>query len=121
MIEQQLASGTTTKKVVVFLLHEGCIVDIMEVPIIRPVAVDIEPKETDDWRDSAACKGINPELMCPDNRDSDAVAIAKSICASCVVCVECLDHAMSTRERFGVYGGLTERERMRLRRSGNGL
>lgn len=42
---------------------------------------------------------------------------AKAVCAGCLVRGECLDFALSGPERFGVWGGTSERERRRLRRS----
>jgi WhiB family redox-sensing transcriptional regulator len=42
--------------------------------------------------------------------------MAKGICASCVVQVACLDHALTRREKVGVWGGATERERRRILR-----
>jgi WhiB family redox-sensing transcriptional regulator len=43
------------------------------------------------------------------------VAVAKAVCAGCKVRQMCLETALRNRERHGVWGGLTERERARLR------
>lgn len=67
-----------------------------------------------DWRRQAACRGVDPEVFYPVN-DEDAEE-AKEICAGCPVRQPCLEWALSDRERFGVWGGLTERERRRLLR-----
>jgi WhiB family redox-sensing transcriptional regulator len=45
----------------------------------------------------------------------ESTADAKGVCAICPVQASCLDHAMATRERFGIWGGTSERERRRLR------
>lgn len=64
------------------------------------------------WRQKAACRGIDPELFYPVS-DEEAGA-AKSICAQCPVREPCLEYALAARERDGVWGGATERERRRL-------
>jgi WhiB family redox-sensing transcriptional regulator len=64
------------------------------------------------WRQHAACRGIDPNIFYPAS-DEDAEE-AKSICASCPVRQACLEYALANRERDGVWGGATERERRRL-------
>lgn len=66
------------------------------------------------WREAAACRGSSTEVFYPET-DREA-AVAKAICAGCVVRAECLEIALRNRERYGVWGGLTERERSRARR-----
>ncbi|MEX1007088.1 MAG: WhiB family transcriptional regulator [Acidimicrobiia bacterium] len=66
---------------------------------------------TQHWRQYARCLGADPELFYPA---SDDAAAAKSICAVCPVREPCLDHAITAREKQGVWGGLTEKERRRL-------
>jgi WhiB family redox-sensing transcriptional regulator len=66
------------------------------------------------WRNRAACQGLDPDIFFPVN-DDDAEE-AKAICANCAVRQLCLEHALAHREREGVWGGLTERERRRLTR-----
>lgn len=67
-----------------------------------------------DWRDLAACAGEDPDLFYPEPGGS--VKPAKQICAGCPVRAECLEDALKTGDRFGVRGGLSERERGRLHR-----
>ncbi len=67
---------------------------------------------TQHWRQYARCLGADPEIFYPASDDS-AVA-AKSVCAVCPVREPCLDHAITAREKQGVWGGLTEKERRRL-------
>jgi len=64
------------------------------------------------WRDLAACRGIEPELFYPVSEEE--AERAKEICAVCQVRTACLEHALVSRERDGVWGGATERERRRL-------
>ncbi|HVC25407.1 MAG TPA: WhiB family transcriptional regulator [Acidimicrobiales bacterium] len=66
------------------------------------------------WRQRAACRGLDPDIFYPVS-DEDAEE-AKAICASCPVHQLCLEHALVHRERDGVWGGLTERERRRALR-----
>lgn len=66
-----------------------------------------------DWRESANCRGINPDLFFPER--GELVHEAKAVCAGCVVREECLEDAQLHKERFGVWGGMTERERRKLR------
>jgi len=66
------------------------------------------------WRKRAACQGIDPETFYPVS-DEDAEE-AKVICAVCPVRQACLEHALASREREGVWGGATERERRRILR-----
>ena len=64
------------------------------------------------WRDKGACRGIDPDVFYPDE-DDDAEQ-AKAVCDICVVRQACLEHALSSREKDGVWGGATERERRRM-------
>lgn len=66
------------------------------------------------WRQSAACRGVDPEIFYPVS-DEEAEA-AKSVCGQCDVRETCLEFALANREREGVWGGATERERRRLLR-----
>ncbi|MGH9267052.1 MAG: WhiB family transcriptional regulator [Acidimicrobiales bacterium] len=64
------------------------------------------------WRQHAACRGVDPDVFYPPT-DEEAEQ-AKAICASCAVRQPCLEYALSRRERDGVWGGATERERRRM-------
>ena len=68
----------------------------------------------DDWRADAACRDADVAIFFPAT-DEEA-APARAICATCPVRVDCLEFALATREDDGVWGGLTETERRRLRR-----
>lgn len=64
------------------------------------------------WRHSAACHGIDPDVFYP--ADDDPADDAKAICNVCPVRTPCLEWALATREKEGVWGGATERERRRI-------
>jgi WhiB family redox-sensing transcriptional regulator len=66
------------------------------------------------WRDRGRCRGVDPEIFYPPEDDEEAAAPAKAICQACPVLEACLEHALTRREKIGVWGGLTERERRRL-------
>ena len=66
------------------------------------------------WRKRASCRGIDPEVFFPAS-DEEAEE-AKAICGMCPVRQACLEHALANREREGVWGGATERERRRILR-----
>jgi WhiB family transcriptional regulator, redox-sensing transcriptional regulator len=64
------------------------------------------------WRQFARCMGADPEIFHPPPDDEGLEA--KAICAICPVREACLEHAIIAREKQGVWGGLSERERRRL-------
>jgi WhiB family redox-sensing transcriptional regulator len=66
------------------------------------------------WRQRAACRGVDPDIFYPVS-DDDADE-AKAVCLSCAVRQACLEYSLAAREREGVWGGLTERERRRILR-----
>lgn len=73
------------------------------------------------WMLSAACLGRTDLFFAPDDSESRAErryreSQAKAVCDECVVRVECLSEALKSDERFGIWGGLTERERRTSRR-----
>ncbi len=67
------------------------------------------------WQRHGLCLGLDPELFFP-GRGDDA-APAKAVCAECPVRATCLDHALANGEKFGVWGGKSEKERQKLRRT----
>ena len=67
-----------------------------------------------EWRERGRCRGADPETFYPEDGDERSELAAKAICASCPVREAYLDHALTRREKLGVWGGLTERERRRL-------
>jgi WhiB family redox-sensing transcriptional regulator len=74
---------------------------------------------TEQWRDSALCAETDPEAFFPDANRS--AAPAKRICAECPVKAECLDYALQTNQWYGVWGGMSVRERAALKRAEGGV
>jgi len=66
------------------------------------------------WRTNAACTGIDPDIFYPLTEDDIDAEPAKAVCGECVVREACLEHALAIREKDGVWGGATERERRRM-------
>ncbi|WP_347060708.1 WhiB family transcriptional regulator [Blastococcus sp. HT6-30] len=67
----------------------------------------------DAWRQDALCAETDPEAFFPDKGGSTREA--KRVCTGCPVRAECLEFALANDERFGIWGGLSERERRRVR------
>jgi WhiB family redox-sensing transcriptional regulator len=59
----------------------------------------------ENWQDDANCLGVDPDLFFPEE-----------VCRGCVVREQCLEFALQNGEKFGIWGGLSERERRRIRR-----
>ncbi len=70
------------------------------------------------WQRAANCLGVDPDLFFPERGGSTREA--KEVCRGCVVRQECLQYALDNSEKFGIWGGLSERERRRLRRRRDG-
>jgi WhiB family redox-sensing transcriptional regulator len=64
------------------------------------------------WRQHASCRGLDALVFYPTSEE--ATEEAKAICAECPVREPCLEYAITNRERDGVWGGATERERRRM-------
>lgn len=75
-------------------------------------ANDAEDEEQD-WQELALCAQTDPEAFFPEKGGSTREA--KKICTGCEVKAECLEYALAHDERFGIWGGLSERERRRLK------
>jgi WhiB family transcriptional regulator, redox-sensing transcriptional regulator len=88
------------------------------VPILPDTPVELAfppmPECGDQWQDRALCAQTDPEAFFPEKGGSTREA--KKICLGCEVCGECLEYALAHDERFGIWGGLSERERRRLKR-----
>lgn len=88
--------------------------------IIIPAALVRQLRDEGDerhWQDEANCMGVDPDLFFPERGASTREA--KAVCRSCEVRVDCLDYALANGEKFGIWGGHSERERRRLRRQRN--
>ncbi len=67
------------------------------------------------WKDRANCMGVDPDLFFPERGASTREA--KEVCRGCVVLQDCLEFAIANGEKFGIWGGMSERERRRVRRA----
>jgi WhiB family redox-sensing transcriptional regulator len=66
------------------------------------------------WQADAVCAQTDPEAFFPEKGGS--TRDAKRICSGCDVRQQCLDYALANDERFGIWGGLSERERRKLKK-----
>lgn len=62
----------------------------------------------------SSCRGVNPDLFYPERGESTKEA--KAVCAGCPVRIDCLEYAIAHNERFGIWGGKSERERRAIRK-----
>ncbi len=85
----------------------------------EPVPVDIVTtlygRQERSWQLQANCMGVDPDLFFPERGASTREA--KEVCRGCVVREDCLEYALANGEKFGIWGGMSERERRRLRRA----
>ena len=67
----------------------------------------------EDWTVVAACRGMDPDELFVQGAAQNR---AKTVCSGCPVRTECLADALDNRVEYGVWGGMTERERRALLR-----
>ena len=79
-------------------------------PLFGTLGDDVELS----WQERALCAQTDPEAFFPEKGGSTREA--KKVCTGCEVRGECLDYALAHDERFGIWGGLSERERRKLKR-----
>ena len=97
-------------------------------PAIVPTESDgdrstrLPPATTDrwDWQLRAACRGMDSAFFFPPEHElararNDRISRAKAVCAGCPALLECRDFALANSEPFGVWGGLSEHERLPVR------
>ena len=90
--------------------------DSSAVPAAEPMSTSpwsVIPSADDEWRLDALCAETDPEAFFPEKGGSTREA--KRVCTGCEVRAECLEFALTNDERFGIWGGLSERERRRIR------
>jgi WhiB family transcriptional regulator, redox-sensing transcriptional regulator len=83
------------------------------VPGVRRVTIVDDENELA-WQSDSLCAQTDPEAFFPEKGGS--TRDAKKICTSCEVRNQCLEYALENDERFGIWGGLSERERRKLRK-----
>jgi WhiB family redox-sensing transcriptional regulator len=81
------------------------------VPGVRSTNTEDNPLA---WQTDSLCAQTDPEAFFPEKGGS--TRDAKKICSSCEVRNQCLEYALLNDERFGIWGGLSERERRKLRK-----
>jgi WhiB family redox-sensing transcriptional regulator len=94
--------STTTPAPAADALHRAAVLDVGQ------------DADEQGWQERALCAETDPEAFFPEKGGSTREA--KKICTGCEVRAECLEYALGNDERFGIWGGLSERERRRLRR-----
>ena len=77
----------------------------------KPASSDENPLA---WQTDSLCAQTDPEAFFPEKGGS--TRDAKKICTTCEVRTQCLEYALENDERFGIWGGLSERERRKLRK-----
>jgi WhiB family redox-sensing transcriptional regulator len=83
-------------------------------PNARPYEPVISKDTADEtvWQDRANCATADPEIFYPEKGGSTFEA--KKVCKACDVREECLQDALARDDRYGIYGGLSERQRRKL-------
>lgn len=76
---------------------------------LRQVEYDPMP-----WKEKAACRGMDTAIFFPEQGQPNTLALA--VCKTCPVSQECLNFALSNYERYGVWGGKSERKRRAIRK-----
>ena len=66
-----------------------------------------------EWMDDAACRGMDYKIFFPDRGGS--TRIPKTICRECPVRLDCLEWAIQTGQKHGIWGGMSERERRKMK------
>lgn len=69
-----------------------------------------------DWDRDALCRQIDPSMFDVEPHDHQGMKQAKQVCQMCPVITDCLSHALEHREPWGVWGGMSARQRLRMQR-----
>lgn len=84
---------------------EDRVLDVIDIDLLRPP-----------WMGDAACRGLGFDVWFPTDEIGPQADAARRVCAGCRVRVECLDYALDAPVRYGLWGGLSTRERAALAR-----
>jgi WhiB family transcriptional regulator, redox-sensing transcriptional regulator len=89
---------------------------VHELSLISTAMMDVVEEEGEQlsWQERALCAQTDPEAFFPEKGGSTREA--KKVCVGCEVRAECLEYALAHDERFGIWGGLSERERRKLKK-----
>ena len=86
----------------------------MSQPILLTTFISSSRSVDRGFLEDALCAQTDPEAFFPEKGGSTREA--KRVCQSCDVRAECLEYALAHDERFGIWGGLSERERRRFKK-----
>lgn len=81
---------------------------------VLPLFGAVDDETAMSWQERALCAQTDPEAFFPEKGGSTREA--KKVCLGCDVQAECLEYALANDERFGIWGGLSERERRKLKK-----
>jgi WhiB family redox-sensing transcriptional regulator len=81
--------------------------------------VYVNPDQAAEWEERALCRNVEDQSIFFPEHGNRSPAKAKAICRRCPVKAECLSAAFENDERFGIWGGMTEKERRALQRRGH--
>jgi WhiB family redox-sensing transcriptional regulator len=84
----------------------------------RPISREERRRQQDAtrvWIELAACRGLDAALFFPTR--GEWTREAREVCGGCPVRAQCLEHALDAGEKFGIWGGKTERQRRAMRRA----
>lgn len=84
-------------------------------PTVGGGALGWATRDDEEWMGSALCAQVDPEIFFPEK--GGGTHDAKRVCAGCPVIRECGEYALKHNERFGVWGGLSERARRKIARA----
>lgn len=82
----------------------------------RTEIIPVPITEERPWVVFSACRDKDGDLFFPESRSQEREALA--ICATCPVQLDCLEYALEADIRFGIWGGMTEKQRRRTARRG---
>ena len=79
--------------------------------VLEMLTMIVEARNEREWRDQAACKGMNPTVFFPERNNPNAVKQAKTVCATCPVSTQCGEAGQT--EQTGIWGGVSGFKRQR--------
>ena len=69
-----------------------------------------------EWQSDGLCAQTDPDVFYPEHGDKHAAQVAKRVCAECPVIKKCLTSALRWNEPYGIWGGMSPKERQELRK-----
>jgi WhiB family redox-sensing transcriptional regulator len=118
LLEEAVREVGTPKALAIIATHEDFPDGRPQLSLVPDMpdqlAIAAGSEDDDRWQDKAVCAQTDPEAFFPEKGGSTREA--KRICLGCEVRDRCLEYALARDERFGIWGGLSERERRRLKR-----